>query len=469
MKKTLRIGFVPAHRDPFSEDWAVQMRERILKALDSLFAGRNIEVVVPDESITPKGLVRDDDDAKKVVDLFQKKEIDGIIIGAVTFGDEISAITVAEWLQPLPVLLFSTKEGPFTEDGCRLSDAFCGTLSIASGLYRRKIPFALAGNLFPEEEVFSRQVEDFLRTCSAVRGFLGARVGMVGPRPERFETCSINEYPLIEQFGQRIVQISLSDIFQQANTLKNTSKINELIKEMKSTVDASGVREQTLEKAARLEIVLQNFARSKNLDALAIQCWTAMQEIYGISSCFTMARLTEQGLMSACEVDVHGALTMLIQYLASLEQTPPHFIDWTIQHQSKDNVFLAWHCGNAPPVLRAKDSPVCLRSHSILGEQVGREKAEGTAEFQLKPGVVTLNRLVEYDGCFKLLITTGKIIPSTDKLRGSWSWVEVKDLERLYRTLIEEGFTHHASMIHGDFTSCLTQFCQSTGIEAVVV
>ena len=468
MKEPLRIGFVPAHRDPFSQDWAVQMRERVLKALDSVFAGRQIEVIVPDESTTPQGLVRSDADAARVVDLFQKKEVDGIILGAVTFGDEISAAAIAERLQPLPVLLFSTKEGPLTKDGSRLSDAFCGTLSIASGLYRRKIPFSFAGNLFPEEESFSRQVEDFIRASSAVKGFISARVGMVGPRPERFETCSVNEYPLIEQFAQRIVQISLSEIFQQANTLQKTSRINELIKEMKSSADTSRVTDETLQKAARLEITLRDFAQSKNLDALAVQCWTAMQEIYGISGCFTMARLTEQGLMSACEVDIHGALTMLIQYFSSLKETPPHFIDWTIQHQSKDNVFLAWHCGNAPPVLRAEGSPVCLRYDSTAEEQFA-ERTQGTAEFQLKPGVVTLSRLVEYDGYFKLLITRGEIIPSSDKLRGSWSWVEVKDLERLYGTLAEEGFVHHASMIHGDFTSSLTQFCQFTGIEAVIV
>ena len=68
-----------------------------------------------------------------------------------------------------------------------------------------------------------------------------------------------------------------------------------------------------------------------------------------------------------------------------------------------------------------------------------------------------------------MLITRGKLIPSKDKLRGSWSWVEVPDLERLYRTLIEEGFTHHVSMIHGDITSSLVEFCRFTGIEPVDV
>jgi len=182
-----------------------------------------------------------------------------------------------------------------------------------------------------------------------------------------------------------------------------------------------------------------------------------------------MGRLTEQGIMTACEVDIYGTLTMLAQYLASLKETVPHFIDWTIQHQSMENVFLAWHCGNAPQILAAKDSPVCLKAHSILGRRLGLEKSEGTAEFQLRPGEVTLNRIVEYDGQFKMLITKGKIILSKDKLRGSWSWVEVPNLERLYRILAEEGFIHHASMIHGDITSSLLEFCKFTGIEAIIV
>jgi hypothetical protein len=36
----------------------------------------------------------------------------------------------------------------------------------------------------------------------------------------------------------------------------------------------------------------------------------------------------------------------------------------------------------------------------------------------------------------------GEIIPSNQDLRGSWSWVQVPDLEKLYNTLVMEGFTH---------------------------
>jgi len=469
MQEKTRIGFVPAHRVPFSEDWAVDMRHRVLKALEPICKDLNMEVVVPDKALTENGLVRDDGDAEKVERLFKDKEVAGIIIGTMTFGDEISAITVAERMSEMPVLLFGTKEGAFTEDGNRRSDSFCGTLSISSGLYRRRIPFSFMGICFPEEEVFSKDIRDFIRTCVAVKGFIGARIGLVGPRPERFETCAINEFPMIEQFGQRVVPISLVDIFNRADGIKDEKGVSRIIDEIKEGANCKLVKEETLRKAARLEIALKEFAQEKDLSAMGVQCWTAMQEIYGISACLTLGRLTEQGIMTACEVDIHGALTMLVQYLASLKTTIPHFIDWTIQHQREKDVFLAWHCGNAPLGLKARNSQIYLKSHSILGEMLGPERCEGTAEFQLKEGKVTLSRIVEYDGEFKMLITKGEIIPSKDKLRGSWGWVKVSDLANLYRTLVEEGFTHHASMIHGDISDSLVEFCKFTGMEAVIV
>ncbi|MCD6335731.1 MAG: hypothetical protein J7M27_10440 [Candidatus Latescibacteria bacterium] len=42
-------------------------------------------------------------------------------------------------------------------------------------------------------------------------------------------------------------------------------------------------------------------------------------------------------------------------------------------------------------------------------------------------------------------------------------------LRILCRTLAWKGFTHHASMIHGDVTGELADFCMFLGIEAVMV
>jgi len=97
------------------------------------------------------------------------------------------------------------------------------------------------------------------------------------------------------------------------------------------------------------------------------------------------------------------------------------------------------------------------------------DRMAGLHQFQLKPGKVTFCRLAEYDDQWKMLIATGEIIPSDEELAGTWAWVEVGDHQKLYRMLVEEGFVHHASMIHGDQTRSLLEACKFMDIRPVVV
>ncbi|GAG56443.1 unnamed protein product, partial [marine sediment metagenome] len=131
------------------------------------------------------------------------------------------------------------------------------------------------------------------------------------------------------------------------------------------------------------ENVLKKYAAEENLSGFAIQCWTAMQEEIGVSPCLSMGRLTDSGIMCACEVDIYGAITMAVQHLLTFKQDVPHFIDWTIQNQENENMLLAWHCGNAPISLKCKSCMPQINTHSVLGWQIGYDKSYGTAEFQL--------------------------------------------------------------------------------------
>ena len=290
--ENIKLGFVPAHREPFDEEWATGMRERCLNVFSKV---PQLEMIVPDELLTRGGCVRDDDDAENTIRLFRERGIDGLIIGTMTFGDEVSALTVATAFQEVPLLLFGTKEGAFTDEGGRRSDSFCGTLSISSGLHRRQIPFTFGGIVFPEEDDFSDLVTDFVRVCAVKTGFSGARIGLVGPRPERFETCIFSEDELMNQFNQRVVPVSLPDIMKIADIHgENAGAIQEIIRDMYEEADLTELSGGIIEKIAGLEFALIKFATEKNLSAMGIQCWTAMQEVYGISPCYAMGRLTER-------------------------------------------------------------------------------------------------------------------------------------------------------------------------------
>ncbi|MCK5525950.1 MAG: hypothetical protein KAJ05_02295 [Candidatus Latescibacteria bacterium] len=117
----VRLGFIPAHRVPFNEDWAVEMRKRTLEALAGI---EEIEVVVPGPELTQNGLVRDDAEAEKVIGLFEEQGVEGLLLGAMTFGDEISAVSIVENMD-VPALLSARRKGrsPRTADGARMRSA----------------------------------------------------------------------------------------------------------------------------------------------------------------------------------------------------------------------------------------------------------------------------------------------------------------------------------------------------------
>jgi hypothetical protein len=77
--------------------------------------------------------------------------------------------------------------------------------------------------------------------------------------------------------------------------------------------------------------------------------------------------------------------------------------------------------------------------------------------------------LAEYDGQWKMLIASGQVVPTDETLAGTWGWVQVKDHDALYRTLVEQGFIHHASLIHGDCARALVQACKFLDITPIVI
>lgn len=479
-KINVRIGFVPSYR--FGDvSWCQKMRQDSLAMFAQI---EGMEVVVPqaapDEKtvdaqngLTPNGFVKNLDEGDAIADYFSRQQLDGLIICPLDFGDERSAVKIAEKLK-VPVLLFATKEPPGLPGPAmaRASDSYCGNLSLASGLYRRKIAFHFAGLFFPGEPELQQQVQDFVRAVAVVKSLRGARIGQVGLRPATFETVGYDEVAMIKKFEQNVIFSDLSEIVLSAQAIpEDDPRLAAVLADIRKTVATITVAGDYLLNEARLEVALNDFWERNRLSAMAMACWPAIQKLAHIQLCALYGRLSENGRLTACETDILGAVAMLTQMAAALGERVPHFIDWTIQHRENPNWLLAWHCGNAPVSLAADSRAAALRARSDMSGELPVEPGNvsaGLYQFQLKPGVVTFCRLVEYDNEWKMFITTGEIIPSSETLAGTWSWVEVKDHARLYRTLVEEGFIHHASMIHGDQKAALLLACKFLDIRPVV-
>jgi L-fucose isomerase-like protein len=481
MAVCVRLGLIPSYRFRWTP-WTEKMRNGSLAAIAGVPGGDVIapqpapdgESIDPEQGYTPYGAVHELDEGEAVAEYFARKKVDGLVLCPLDFGDERSASKVAEKLR-VPVLLYATKEPPATDGPSleRVSDSYCGNLSMASGLHRRRIPFHYAGLFFPDEPELAAEVEAFARAVAVVKGLRNARIGQVGVRPPTFETVGYDEAAMAHKFGQNVIYANVADIVNEARGFADDDpRVAEVIEDLRRSVPRISVGDDYLVNSAKLELALAGFWRRSRLSAMAMQCWPTLGRIMSLSPCALFGRLTQRGMLTACEADVLGALAMLVNYQAALGETVPHFIDWTIQHRENPNWLLAWHCGNAPVCLARDPEKVALRSRRDMTGQLPVNPGDAMAglfQFQLKPGRVTFCRLAEYDGEWKMLIATGEIVPSEETLAGTWSWVAVRDHAHLYRTLVEEGFIHHASMIHGDQTRALVEACKFLDIRPVVV
>jgi len=460
----VKIGFLPSHRVPFGEDWARQLRRRCLAAFKKI---EGLEVVVPDERLTEGGLVRNHAEGLAALELFRRERVAGVIVGGMTFGHETSAVgvVISGLERGTPVLHFATKGAPIAADGLRASDSWCGQFMITSAMKRRGIVYEHIPTCFPEEPVFAEWAQRFTRACAAREAFVGARIGQIGARPEEFESVWWDEATMQKDFNQTVVPVDLDDVFSRVEAVSPDAKETKTtLAEIRAGADITDFPAEAVTNLARYEVALRALAKEKSLTAMGVNCWSRVQARIGISVCSALGRLTDSGLMASCEVDIYGAASMLAAFGASLDRVPPHFIDWTELHPSLENVWLAWHCGNAPPSTCCPGCRACLRDHSILP----LESSWGTREFRLKPGPVTCCRLVEYEGEWTMFIGQGEVIESEPYVRGSYGWVKVADVFDWEQKMVDHGIIHHGVLIHDPaVAAALESFCKFMGISVL--
>lgn len=464
---TTKIGFIPSNWESWDGGgWGGKMRDRCVAALAGV---PGLDLIVPSKELTGDGCVSTVEQARQVLDLFKQEDIKGILIGNMTFGHEVSAVgTLVNGLAPdLPILHFCTRSGPIDVEGHRSTDTWCGQFMTTSALKRRGRKFLHLRTCNPEDAVFQETVETFTRAVNAISRFRGAKFGQLGMRPQLFESQNYSESALQRQFGQMVVPIDLNAVFTRVEAVSpDDPEVKHIMGQITNCTALREITDESLVNMARYEVALERIAWELDVQAMAVNCWTGVQERFHISACSTFGRLTDRGILVACESDLLGAVSMWAMYQAALESSKPDFIDWTDLHPTEPNVWLAWHCGNASSSLCAEGQmPEMFRNERMIQ---WNPMCHGALEFRLRPGPVTCARLVEYDSKFTMFIGNGEIVDMPPFVRGTYGWVKVADVGDWEDKLVNHGIIHHGVLIHDPKAAdALAMFCHFLDIEAV--
>ena len=158
---------------------------------------------------------------------------------------------------------------------------------------------------------------------------------------------------------------------------------------------------------AKLGVVIDEWMREKELSATAIQCWTAIEEFYGVVPCTIMSMMSESLLPSACETDVAGLLGMYVLQAASGQ--PAALLDWNNNFGTNPDKGVVFHCSNLPASFFSTQK---MDYQEIIAGSVGKENTYGhpapSTIAALRAAVPTVLR-TDRDGTTRLHAAAGRI------------------------------------------------------------
>lgn len=438
------FGVLVGNRGFFPDGLVLEGRKQVLEVLQR----EGYEAICLTEQDTKCGAVETHEDAVKCAELFRRHagRIDGILVTLPNFGDE-QGIADAIRMSGLnvPILMHASPDESRKMGWGKRRDSFCGKMSACNNLFQYGIPFSLTElhTVSATSDSFLRDLDCFAATCRVARGLKGLRFGAAGARPAAFKTVRYSE-KLLERNGISIETLDLSDILGRIGRLKDDSpEVATKLQSISSYVPVSGVPPPALLKMAKLGAVLDAWVKSSRLSGIAVQCWTSLEENFGVVPCTVMSMMTETLCPAACEVDVAGLLAMYVLQLAS--GTPSAIVDWNNNYGGDPEKAVIFHCSNLPKSLFQN---ITISTHEIFAGSVGRENTYGTINGNLLAGPLTYLRLTtdEFSGKIKGYIGEGEMTADPLRTFGGAGVVQVKGLQKVLRFACKNGFEHHVAV-----------------------
>ncbi|MFO7321695.1 MAG: L-fucose/L-arabinose isomerase family protein [Chloroflexota bacterium] len=444
--RPVTLGVIVGNRNFFPDHLALSGREVILRVLQE----EGIEAVIVGEQETGYGAIETLEEARLCASLFRQNldRIDGVLVTLPNFGQE-KAIANALRMSGLnvPVLIHAFPDDPANMTITDRRDSFCGKMSVCNNLRQYGIPFSLTSlhTVHPESDSFRADLRRFAAVCRIVRGLRGARLGVIGARPADFNTVRFSE-KLLERNGISVETLDLSEVFGRINRLADDDPaVAQKRGYIERYANTANVPEESLLRMSKLGVVLDDWIATNLLDATAIQCWTSMEEYFGVVPCTIMSMASNTLNPSACETDITGALAMLALQCAS--GRPSALVDWNNNYGDDPDKGVVFHCSNLPKDVFIDDIPV-MHYQEIIAGTVGPENTYGTIYGRVKENPFTYLRISTDDLEGKMRAYVGEGVFTNDPLTtfGGYGVVQVPRFQELLQYICENGFEHHVTI-----------------------
>src|ERR1700724_1356650 len=380
--RRMTFGMIVGNRGFFPDHLAQSGRTEMIAAIEK----EGHTVVAPGVQDTKFGAVETRAEAGCCAELFKKHSdaIDGVIVTLPNFGDERA---IADTLRmaglSVPVLVQATPDTPGRMGIRDRRDSFCGKMSACNNLTQYGIPYSLTTlhTEAPDSDLFRRDLDWFAGVCRVTKGLRRLRIGAIGARPAAFNTVRYSE-KILEANGISIETIDLSEMLGRiARRSDSDPAAVAKLAQIHKYVSTEAVPADALMKMAKLGAVIDGWMADTECTISAVQCWTSLEEFFGVVPCTVMSMMSENLMSSACEVDIVGVVGMHALQLAS--QTPSALLAWNNKYGEDPDKAVCFHCSNLP---KHFFKSVRMDFQQIIAGTVGKENTFGTCVGLVKSG-----------------------------------------------------------------------------------
>jgi len=449
---TITLGVIVGNRGFFPSHLCETGRETVLKVLEE--EGIKAIALAPEE--TPYGSVESLGEAHKCTQLFSehREEIDGVLVTLPNFGDERAIANTLRWAKlDVPVLIQAFPDHIQYMSIENRRDSFCGKMSACNNLRQYGIKYSLTSlhTVDPQSQGFREDLQRFASICRVVGGIKNSRFGMLGARPAAFNTVRFSE-KLLERSGISVETLDLSEVYGRIDGLADDDPpVVQKLAEMKDYITTKGIPEGSMLKMAKLGVVVDDWMSENELVASAFQCWTSMEEYFGVVPCTIMSMMSNKLLPSACETDIAGVVAMYAMALAS--QKPSAIVDWNNNYGDDPDKAVIFHCSNLPRDIFmdqtiSPDAIPVMDYQEIIAGTVGKENTYGTIVGRVRPSPFTYCRVSTDDLNGKIVAYVGEGRLTDDPLStfGGVGVVHIPRLQDLLSYICENGYEHHVAV-----------------------
>lgn len=458
MNKTT-LGVIVGNRGFFPAHLCESGRATVLKVLEE----EGLQAVALPTDATTYGAVESYSDAQKCAALFHehRDSIDGILVTLPNFGDERAvADTIRLAGLSVPVLVHA-----FNDDQTKMSikfrrDSFCGKMSVCNNLRQYGIRYSLTRlhTVDPASESFREDLRRFAATCRVVRRLQNARIGALGARPAAFNTVRFSE-KLFEASGISVETLDLSEALGWVRAMKDSdAAVQQKLKSIGAYTTVTGIPQESLLKMAKLGVAIDRWVRQKQLSATAIQCWTALEEFYGVVPCTLMSMMSDSLMPSACETDVAGLVGMFI--LQSASNKPAALLDWNNNYGTDPEKGVVFHCSNLPQSFFRQQR---MDYQEIIAGTVGKENTFGTIVGKIAPGPFTYCRVSTDDlrGRITSYVGEGEFTDDALETFGGYGVIKVPNFQKLLQHICRNGLEHHVAATRASVAESIADALQT--------